>query len=638
LATESRWFVSPEMRVLGIGGLAGAKSFRLSYWPNLDEREYPISVGLDAATALVIGGELVVAAKEESLTRFRQTSDFPEKSIAYCLSAKKLGPDDIDLLVHCFDYSDYEELYLIDKRSAEFYHKVLSKEALLREVRRRLPGFPLNRVRQIPNHLAHAAGAYLTSGWDQCLVVVIDGQGDGQSTTGYHASTQGLTEIKEIAAYDSIADFYSLVSVHLGFNWHGDEWQLMDLAAQGDASRFRLFFEQAVQLRPDGTILVAPMRLNRRSRDREHYLATRKYLLEYLGPKRLPNEEIQQRHKDVMAGLQECLNRVVLHICKYLAQATRQSRIALAGQTALNCSANSHLLESGIFGEVYVPTAAGDEGAAIGAALYGAWQGEEATNSRMPIVHGAPNYSVHELHAAYKEFATQIVVTPFGSLEEKCQKTAALIADKYIVARDEGRFAFGSTVFGNRSILADPSDPQMRVRLGMLLKEPTGSRPTAAAVTLEQAKLWFDVPGGIELTGSVMAVPARPLVRKDLAGVTQEDGTARIQVIDRRDHPDLHRILVEVGKLTGREVALTTSFNIAERPLVNSPRQALEVFIETGIEYLIFENALIRKKARSQPPLVRDLNAASQGATVARYARGISFDVTQGQSNHIRLG
>jgi carbamoyltransferase len=608
------------MRILGIGGLAGAKSFRRSHWPNLDEREYPIWIGLDAAAALVVNGELAVTAKEESFNGFRHSGDFPEKSIEYCLSATKLAPEEIDLLVHCFDYSDYEELYLGDKRSAEFYEKVLSKAALLKEVRQRLPSFPPERVQQIPNHLAHAAGAYLTSGWDQCSVVVIDGLGDGQSTTGYYASTRGLTEIREIAAYDSIAVFYSLTSVHLGFNWHGDEWQLMDLAAQGDASRFRSFFEHAVQLRPDGTILVAPMRLNRRSDERDHYLATRRYLYEYLGPKRLPNEEIQQRHKDVVAGLQECMNRVVLHICKHLAEATGQSQIALAGQVAANCSAYSHLLQSGIFSEVYIPTAAGDDGAAIGAALYAAWQANEATNMRMPIASGQLNYTVRELHKAYKEFAPQIEVKPFGTLEEKYQKTAALIAEKHIVARDEGRLAFGSTVFGNRSILADPSDPRMRERLGSLLKEPTGCRSTAAALTLEQATRWFNMPSGIQLTGCIVAVPAKLLALQELAAVTQEDGTARIEVIDRRDHPELHRILVELGKLTGREVALTTSFNVAEGPLVNSPRQALEVCLETGIEYLVLDNCLIRNRRATHARAAEDPNTLSNRAIAATHA------------------
>src|SRR6201987_645085 len=264
------------MRILGIGGLAGTRAFQRLNWPGLDDREYPIALGLDAAAALVINGDVVATPKEDSFNRLVHTTDFPAEAIKFCLSSKNLVPKDIDALVHCFDYSDYQELYLVSKRSSEFYQTVLSKEALLREVKRHLPALPADRVRQVSNHLAHAAGAYLTSGWEDCLAVVIDGLGDGQSATGYLASERGLAEVKEIALYDSIAVFYSLISVHLGFNWLGDEWWLLDLASEGDASRFRPFFEQAVQLRPGGNIMIGPLRLNRRSDEREQYLATRR--------------------------------------------------------------------------------------------------------------------------------------------------------------------------------------------------------------------------------------------------------------------------------------------------------------------------------------------------------------------------
>jgi carbamoyltransferase len=154
-----------------------------------------------------------------------------------------------------------------------------------------------------------------------------------------------------------------------------------------------------------------------------------------------------------------------------------------------------------------------------------------------------------------------------------------------------------------------------------LLKEPTGWRSTAAAVSLEQATLWFDLPSGVQLTGCIMTVPAKGLALKEFGGVIQEDGTARIQVIDSRDHPELHRILVELGKLTGREVALVSSFNVAERPLVDSPRQALEVVLETGIEYLILDNCLIRnRRARTQAPPVEDPRTLSHRGNLAAHA------------------
>jgi carbamoyltransferase len=584
------------MRILGIGGLAGAKAFKCSNWPSLDDREFSVAPGLDAAAALVINGELVATAKEESFNRSVYTTDFPAKAIKFCLSAKDLVPDEIDALVHCFDYSDYEKLYLLSKHSSELYRTVLSKEALLREVRRHLPTFPGERVHQISNHLAHAAGAYLTSGWDDCLVVVIDGLGDGQSATGYRASERGLVEIKEIAAHDSIAVFYSLISVHLGFNWQGDEWRLMDLASEGDPSRFRPFFEQAVQFRTDGNILIWPLRLNRRSGEKENFPATRRYLFDYLGPKRLPNGEILQRHKDVAAGLQECINRVVLHICKNLAEATGQRRIALSGQVPSNCAATGLLLGSGIFEEVYIPTPGADDGAAIGAALYLEWREAPARRSQMGISQAEAGYSVKELRDAYERFAGQIQAKPFFNLEEKCRQIAALIADHNIVARDDGRLLVASPGFENRSILADPSDPQVGEKLGFLLNEETGRRPVAALVTVEQADRWFNLPHGIKLSGRVLTASVKSPFPKELTAVTLQDGTARIQAIDRRDQPELHRILVEIGKSTGCEVVLTTSFNVTGQPIVSSPHETLETFLQTEIEYLILDDFLVVKK------------------------------------------
>jgi carbamoyltransferase len=584
------------MRILGIGGLAGAKAFARLNWPSLDDREYSVAPGLDAAAALVINGELVATANEESFSRSVHTTEFPAKAIRFCLSAKNLVPEEIDALVHCFDYSDYEELYLVSKRARELYRTVLSKEALLREVRRNLPTFPGERVHQISNHLAHAAGAYLTSGWEDCLVAVIDGLGDGQSATGYRASKRGLVEIKEIAAYDSIALFYSLISIHLGFNWQGDEWCLMDLASQGDASRFQPFFEQAVQLRTGGNIMIWPLRLNRRAGEKDNYPATRRCLFDYLGPKRLPNGEILQRHKDVAAGLQECTNRVLLHICKNLAEATGQRRIALSGQVPSNCAANDLLLRSEIFEEVYIPTPAGDDGAAIGAALYVAWQEGQLRRSQIRISQVEAGYSMTELRAAYDEFAGQIQAEPFLNVEEKCRRIAALIADHNIVALDEGRLVVASAGSGNRSILADPSDPQMGETLGFLLNEETGRRPVAALVTVEQADRWFNLPLGIKLYERVLTALVKAPFPKELAAVTLRDGTARIQAIDRRNRPELHGILVEIGKLTGREVVLTTSFNVAGQPIVNSPHETLETFLQTEIEYLILDNCLVVKK------------------------------------------
>jgi len=148
--------------------------------------------------------------------------------------------------------------------------------ALLDSIRSVFPDFPAERVHQIPHHLAHAASAHLTSGWLESLVVVIDAMGEAQSVTVYRAQAHGLENLKEVSANDSIGIFYSLITLHLGFDFNADEYKIMGLAPYGDPDRFRSFFEQAVELRADGTVRIPALGMNRTREERENYLATRR--------------------------------------------------------------------------------------------------------------------------------------------------------------------------------------------------------------------------------------------------------------------------------------------------------------------------------------------------------------------------
>src|SRR5208283_2613057 len=143
--------------------------------------EYRISQGHDSAAALVIDGEIVAAAAEERFSRKKHTGDFPEGAIRYCLATAGIKPADVDVLAHGFDYSPYRPMFALDPISAQQYAKVFSREALLEHLGRVLPGFPSDHVHQVNHHLAHAASAYYTSGWEECCVVVIDGMGEAQS-------------------------------------------------------------------------------------------------------------------------------------------------------------------------------------------------------------------------------------------------------------------------------------------------------------------------------------------------------------------------------------------------------------------------------------------------------------------------
>src|SRR5258707_4853464 len=251
------------MNILGISGLENAVSFKRRHWPGLDTRDLRISQGHDSAAALVCKGTIVAAAAEERFNGKKHTGDFPAGRNRWDLAAHGLAPGGISEIVHAFDYAPYRDFFLLDPVSPDQYHSVLSKEELLRQVKRSLPDFPLDRVHCVPHHLSHAASAYYTSGWDECLTVVLDAMGEAQSATVYKARGGRLSPLREFSINDSIGILYSLVTLHLGFAFNADEYKIMGLAPYGDPARFRPFFRQAVQMRPDGSLRIPILGLNR---------------------------------------------------------------------------------------------------------------------------------------------------------------------------------------------------------------------------------------------------------------------------------------------------------------------------------------------------------------------------------------
>jgi len=251
---------------------------------------------------------------------------------------------------------------------------------------------------------------------------------------------------------------------------------------------------------------------------------------------------------------------------------------------------------SGAFEEIYVQPAAGDDGVALGAALCAAAETGEVANVRMPVPFYGPAYSEEEIERAIEEFAGQVQTEKFTSVEETCARAAQLIAAGKVVAWYRGRMEFGPRALGNRSILADPSDPRMRDRINAMVKKREGFRPFAPAVSLEQVHLWFDVPQGLEFPYMIATVNVRPAYRAQLPAITHVDGSARVQTVSRLDNSDFHTLLRAVGKTTGREMVLNTSFNVKGQPMVNTPREAMTTFLGTGIEVLFLGNIMISRR------------------------------------------
>jgi carbamoyltransferase len=578
------------MNVLGISGLENAVTFKRAHWPHLDEREYRIAQGMDAAAALLIDGKLVAAAGQERFSGKKHTGDFPIDAIHYCLAEAGISISAIDEIAHGFDYAPYANLYACDAISAELYRRVFSREALIEQVRRDLPGFAADRLHQVGHHLAHAASAAYTSGWEECLILVNDAMGEVDSLSVYDFHGRVLEKIRGVGANDSIGILYSLVTLHLGFDFNSDEYKIMGLAPYGDPARYRKFFAEAVELCPGGTIRIPLLKLNQSREERENYTASRAYLDQHLIPRRAPGQSLNSDHEDVAAALQECLERAVMHIAGHFGQQTELRRLALAGGVALNCTANGKLTRSGIFDEVYIQPVAGDDGVALGAALYRASLRQAIPNRRFAVPLFGPRYSEAEVEAALGSFAGKIHWTRFHSLDETCAAAAQLIAAGRVVAWSRGRMEYGPRALGNRSILADPGHPEMRDRINAMVKKREAFRPFAPACAVEEAPRWFEVAADASFPYMISTVNVRPEMRTQLPAVTHVNGSARLQTVSREDNPEFHALLVAVGKTTGRQMLLNTSFNVKGQPIVNRPEEAIATFLATGIEDLFVEN------------------------------------------------
>jgi len=218
------------MKVIGISGLENSVTFKQTAWPGLAPEEYRIAQGMDAAAALVIDGRPVAAAAQERFSGKKHTGEFPIDAIRFCLAESGIAMEEIDEIAHGFDYAPYRDLYRRDAVSAAIYQQVFSREALLEQVSRDLPGYPHEKVFAVGHHLAHAASAAYTSGWDECLVIVNDAMGEVQSLSVYVFRDGELSRIREVGANDSIGILYSLVTLHLGFDFNSDEYKIMGLA------------------------------------------------------------------------------------------------------------------------------------------------------------------------------------------------------------------------------------------------------------------------------------------------------------------------------------------------------------------------------------------------------------------------
>ncbi len=548
----------------------------------------------DSAAAVVRDGRIVAAAQEERFDREKYSAAFPERAINDCLQRAGVSVLDVDCVAF------YEKPYL--KLGRVMVGHLVSWPRSFPNFAAMMPSWLEDRlslpvtlrdrlgfdgpVYFVKHHLSHAAASYYASGFDQAALLTVDGIGEWASASWGQALGGDITIERELRYPNSLGLLYSILCTYLGFQVFTGEGKVMALAAFGEP-RFVDRLERCLELRPDGSFRLDPgyFTLNAGTR-----MFSRRFEA-LMGPARREGEPLEQRHFDVAASLQALCERILLAMARHVHQRTGLTRLCAAGGVFLNVVANSRILAETPFEELYILPAAGDAGAALGAALWAhhALLGGERCE---PLAHAylGPRYDRERVRRVLlREGAS------FRELEEGelCRRAAGHIADGRIVAWFQGGMEYGPRALGARSMLADPRNPDMKRILNDRVKHREPFRPYGVSVLAEQAPEWFE----LDHPSPFMLLVGR--IRDDkrarIPSAIHVDDTCRIQTVDRSGEPPRYRALLEAFyDLTGVPMVINTSFNVQE-PIVCSPDDAWATFARSDMDHLVIEGFLVDK-------------------------------------------
>lgn len=587
------------MKVLGYNGLHNSVRYRKQAFHGLTDNEYAMCQGMDSSVCLMIDGEIVAAAAEERFSGEKFTSDFPVNAIQYCLNTAGISVNDLDVIAHSFDYESYKKLFKIGDGNSRYYDQVLApenQEALWAEL------FGLKNASTIytpcNHHLTHAAMAYYPSNFEHSLVVIADGIGEMTSISIYEGKGNTLTLLNQQGTLSSLGILYSQVTAHLGFWVNSDEYKIMGLAPYGNAYVFKEIFENIVELSDGGKITIRAFEKNSTELEKQTGRGFRNWLNENVMKARDPNEPIHQIHKDFAAALQLRLEDSLFHIIQYWKDKIGAENICLAGGVALNCTANGKLLRSGMFKSVFVPPAADDGGTAVGAAIlhsiekYGK-QGINFHKNDLPC--WGHEITEDEILNAIAKFSDRVYFKKLND-DELFECAASDIHKNKIIAWVQGRMEFGQRALGNRSILANPMNPNMKDRVNAVIKKREGFRPFAPSVKLECAVDYFELPNDFESPHMLYTVPVRQEWISSLPAITHIDQTARVQTVNKAKSEKYWKLIDAFHRLSLMPVVLNTSFNIKGQPIVRTAENAISTLFTANLDALYIGNYVIQRK------------------------------------------
>ncbi|HQR13578.1 MAG: hypothetical protein KF711_12050 [Nitrospira sp.] len=562
----------------------------------------------DAAAALVVDGRIVAAAEEERFVRQKHVTALPVHAIQYCLREAGIPLRDVEAIVVPWKYWQVgrrlrlamtamlrsPQLFRVkgtrslERASQEWKELFRLQQELSRRVE---PG--VGRPVFLDHHLCHAASSFLVSPFERAAILVVDGA--SESDTALLATGEGtqITLLERTPLPHSLGQFYAAMTAFLGFRPDQDEYIVMGLASSGEPTFVPVLSREILRVLPEGRFELNTRLLDFHLARAGHFVPE---FIRLFGVQRGPQDEITQRHRDLAASAQFVLEETLLHLGRRLRSLTQATSLCLAGGVAYNCVANGRLRAELGFDHVYVPPAAGDSGAALGAALWWtARRGPSAPRLVMPGAYLGPQYDESACRAALSKAG---LVAERLADERLYERVASELAHGRLVFWYQGRMEWGPRALGNRSLLADPRREDMRELINSKVKCREAFRPFAPSVLADRAEEFFHVQAPSDYMQFTVRVKAS--AKGLLPAVTHVDGTARVQTVTREANARFYDLLATFGRLTGVPVLLNTSFNVQE-PIVCTPDEAVRCFQRTQVEWLVLGNLLVGRPSLMPP-------------------------------------
>jgi carbamoyltransferase len=560
----------------------------------------------DASAALLKDGIIVAAAEEERFTRKKHDTSFPINAIKYCLKSQNISIKDIDYV------GFYEKPFLKFERILSQHLETfpLSFKTFLSS----LPSWINEKLRVtktikkklkykgdilfIEHHLAHAASSFLVSPFKKSAILTVDGVGEWTTTTYGVGNENNINLMKEIKFPDSIGLLYSTITAYLGFSVNNSEYKVMGLSPYGVMDKKKnIYYEklkQVIDIKEDGSYKL----------DMDYFIfhhANRmpsKKLCELLdGPIRKSEDELTQRHKDIAAALQIITEEVLTKMLNHVHKVTKCDNVVIAGGVALNSVYNGKILKNTDFKNIWIQPNASDGGTSIGVAsyIYHTILGKKR-NYQLKHAYLGPEFSTEQTKKFLER--NKIVYSEFKDDGDLIKKTAKLIYQNNVVGWFQGRMEWGPRALGSRSILSNACNPKMQEILNLKVKHREKFRPFAPVVCEDDALKYFDCDNPIrEPTDFMLMVyPVKKKWQKKIPAVTHVDGSGRLQTIRREQNRSYYDLIKEFGRLSGVPILINTSFNIRGEPIVCTPFDAYKCMMGTGIDYLVMDKFLIKRK------------------------------------------